>query len=677
MTEGNSRLRLSVIGAVIAALFFGLLGRLWFLQVASSSSYAAETRANRTRVVTEPGARGSIIDAAGKVVVANRLRTSIQIQRGLALSQLKITVHNLAPLLSTVGHPVTERDLWKQIHNPRLTLYQPIPIRDDLPYDTLVNIKERPEKYPGVIATQRSVRVYPYANPGPPGDLAPHLLGYVGAVNAHDLKVHPHDRYTPLDVIGKDGVEEVFEHELRGTPHIRKLEVNSRGRVVRILSDVPAKTGNDVQLTMDATVEHEAQVALQEGITEVQGYRDQAVTSRLKNFAGSGGSVVVLNARNGSVVALASAPSYQVSQFTSGIPQDQFQALADPARHYPLLDRATQGLYPPGSTFKLMSAIAALEYGAVVPNTPSYSFEDKGCVKFGATGQEQLFCNAGKTPHGFVDLPHALEVSSDAYFYDVGFRFFDAWNCGSFDKCPYGGTSKADHAKGYGIQTVAKEFGFGRPSGIGLPQEASGRIPDRTFKVSVNQNNPDPFTRDWLPGDSANVAVGQGDVLVTPLQLADAYATFINGGTLYSPRLASRVLAPDGKIVRDLPPQELRKITLSPDIRAQIMPGLIGAVTADDGTASAAFSGYQGTYPIAGKTGTAQQPAGTEDTSWFVGLVNPNPTDQGQPQYVVVVTVEQAGFGATVAAPIARRIIETLNGNASPAPVHIAPTKND
>jgi penicillin-binding protein 2 len=389
VTEGNSRLRLSVIGGVIALLFFGLLGRLWFLQVASSSSYAAATQANRTRVVTDPGARGSILDASGKVVVENRLVTSLQIQRGVALSQLKVTVHNLAPLLSTPVKPVTEANLWKQIHDPRLTLYQPIPIKDDLSYDTLVKIKERPQEFPGVIATQRSVRVYPYANPAPPGDLASHLLGYIGAVNGHDLKVHPHDRYTPEDVIGKDGVEQVFEHELRGTPHVRKLEVNSRGRVVRVLNDTPAKTGNSIQLTMDATVQHEAQVALQEGITQVQGYRDTKVTSQLKNFGGTGGAAVVLNARDGSVVALASAPEYQVSQFTSGIPQDQFQALADPAMHFPLLNRATQGLYPPGSTFKLMTAIAALQYGAAVPNTPTYTFNDNGCIKFGSATNPQ------------------------------------------------------------------------------------------------------------------------------------------------------------------------------------------------------------------------------------------------------------------------------------------------
>jgi penicillin-binding protein 2 len=670
VTEGNRQLRLTVIGGIIAALFFGLFARLWFLQVASSSSYAAETQANRTRVVTDPGARGSILDGRGTVVVENRLITSIEIQRGLPLSELTVTVKNLATLLNT-----TQAALWKQVHNPRLTAYEPIPIRQDLPYDTLVSIKERPESYPGVIATQRSVRVYPYASPY--GDLAPHLLGYVGSVNAHDAKVHPGERYTPEDVIGKDGIEQVFEHELRGTPHVRKLEVDSRGRIVQVLSDVPATTGNDVQLTMDSVVQQETQTALKQGITEVQGMRDQNFKNSLRNFAGSGGSAVVLDARNGSVLALASWPTYQVSKFTSGIPLDQYQALADPAQHYPLLDRATQGLYPPGSTFKLFTAIAALENGAAVPNTASYTFNDNGCVKFGATGNEQQFCNADKTPHGIVDLAHAIEVSSDVYFYNLGFRFFGLWNCGVPATCPQGATKQADKVKGYGVQNVAKEFGFGRPTGVGLPQESFGRIPDLDYKIKVNETNPDPYSRTWLPGDSANVAVGQGDVLSTPIQLASAYAAFINGGTLYSPRLASRIYAPDGRtVVRDLPPQEVRKIPIDPQVRALIMPGLIGAVNAKDGTASPAFSGYHG-LPVAGKTGTAQQPPPTEDTSWFVGLVNPVPNSPTDPQYVVVVNVEQAGFGGTVAAPIARRIIDTLNGNPNPAPVEIAPHQTD
>ena len=232
-------------------------------------------------------------------------------------------------------------------------------------------------------------------------------------------------------------------------------------------------------------------------------------------------------------------------------------------------------------------------------------------------------------------------------------------------------------SKGYGIQETARSFGFGRPTGVGLPEEAAGRIPDLAFKKSVNQTNPDPYSRTWLPGDEANVAVGQGDVLVTPLQLADAYAAFLNGGTLYSPRLASRILTPGaGATVRNLPVENEGKVDLTPSTRAVLMPGFIGAVSAAGGTATAAFRGYHG-LPIAGKTGTAQQPAPTQDTAWFVGMVNPNPTAPNQPQYVVVVNVEQAGFGGTVAAPIARRIIEALSGTPNPLPVELANPQTD
>jgi penicillin-binding protein 2 len=705
VTDSNSRLRLSVIGVIIGALFCGLLARLWFLQIGSSNSYAAQTQANRIRTITEPGYRGEIFDRNGIPIVQNTLVNSIEISRGLPLSQLKVTVKSLAKLLNT-----PETQIWKQVNNPRLTAYQPIPIAwpsgtsgsttvpttapsgstpvpttvpsgsTTVPYDGLVYIKERPEQFPGVIATQRSVRKYLFASttPTPPGGIpsyASQLLGYVGAVNGQDLKLHKGEGYNGDDVIGKDGIEQVFESELRGTPHTRKLEVDSRGRIVRVISDTPAKTGNDLKLTMDVNIQKVAEDSLQQGILQVRGMRDNAFKNQLKNFAAPGGSAIVLDARDGSVVAMASNPTFDVTKFTSGVPVDEFKTLTDPASNFPLLNRATQGLYPPGSTFKLITAIAALEHAQAInaiPGTAGYNFVDNGCVSFGNPPTQ--FCNAGKTPHGNVDLPHAIEVSSDVYFYNLGFKFWRTLQGNSKTNPP----TPPDAKNGYGIQTVARQFGFGRSTAVGLPQEASGRIPDQAFKQAINKQDPNPFTREWLPGDSANVATGQGDVLVTPLQLARAYATFANGGTLTSPRLASEVLAPGDHttIVRDLPVQQDAKINLKPDVRATILSGLSGAVNASDGTAKAAFNGYTGP-PLVGKTGTAQQPPPQEDTAWFVGIINPDPTDPKQPQYVVVVNVEQAGFGGTVAAPIARRIIDALNGNLNPAPVHVAQPQND
>lgn len=660
MTDSNSRLRLSVIGIIIGALFCGLLARLWFLQIGSSNSYAAQTQANRIRTITTPGFRGQIFDRNGVPIVQNQLVDSVQISRGLPLSQLKVTVKSLAKLFNA-----TEAAVWKQVNNPRLTAYQPIPIGpDNVPLDAIVYIKERPEQFPGVVATQRSVRKYLFGNYGS------QLLGYVGAVNGQDLKLHKGEGYNGDDVIGKDGVEQVFESELRGTPHTRRLEVDSRGRVVHVLSDVPAKSGSDLKLTMDVNVQRIAEDSLRDGIAQVRQMRDNNIKNAIKNFAAPGGSAVVLDAKDGSVVAMASFPSFDVSRFTSGIPVDEFKLLTDPSSGFPLLNRATQGLYPPGSTFKLITAIATLEQGV---SDPGFTLDDKGCFSFG--NPPQPFCNAGKTPHGIVDLAHAIEVSSDLYFYNLGFKF---WRTFVGDPKAHPPVA-ADVKRGYGIQQTAKKYGFGRSTAVGLPQEAIGRIPDQAFKLTLNKNNPDPFSRQWLPGDSANVATGQGDVLVTPIQLARAYAAFANGGTLYSPRLASEVLRPgaDRTITRELPPQQAAKVGLKPDTRAAILPGLSGAVNASDGTAKAAFSDYGGP-PVVGKTGTAQQPAPQEDTAWFVGIINPDPTPNSrEPQYVVVVNVEQAGFGGTVAAPIARRIIDALNGNLNPAPVHVAPPQTD
>ncbi|HEY6319042.1 MAG TPA: penicillin-binding transpeptidase domain-containing protein, partial [Acidimicrobiia bacterium] len=636
MTEGISRFRLTVIGVIVVVLFVGLLGRLWFLQIAQSNTYVATTTANRTRVVTQPAVRGAILDNQGRVVVENQLVLSIQIARGLSSAQLKTTVKHLAALLN-----IPQSALLKQVHNPDLTPYEPIPVNaPNITYDTLVAIKERPELYPGVSATQRTARVYPH------GSLAANLLGYLGSVNAQDLKTHPGEHYTAEDVIGKDGVEQVFETELRGQPNLRRLEVDSRGQVVQTLLNQPAQAGNDVKLTMNVNVQAEAENALAQGIADVRGTQDTTITSHIQNFAAPGGSAVVLDARTGSVVAMASYPSYPVNEFTTGIPPALFKPCTESTATTTtttspsggsssgssstpqtpptcsLLNRATQGLYPPGSTFKLMTAIAALEYNQVQPGNADYDLNDQGCIKYGSPGAYQQFCNAGKETNGIVDLPKALTVSSDVYFLSLGFKFFNTFDCGT-PTCSYG-SGRPDHNAGYGIQNVARDFGFGKSTGSGLPEEGQGRIPDEAFKIAFNQTNPDPYSRTWLPGDSANTAIGQGDVLVTPLQLADAYATFINGGTLFTPRLASQVLRPDGQTVeRQLPTEVVRHISIPDSVRAQILPGLAGVVSASDGTGAAAFRGYSG-LPIAGKTGTAQQPPPQEDTAWFVGLVNPD-----------------------------------------------------
>jgi penicillin-binding protein 2 len=651
VTEGSSRVRLGVIGVILLALFSALFARLWFLQVATSESFAAETRANRIRVITEPGVRGRILDRNGAVVVEDKLVNSVQVRRGVTKPERKVMVPRLAKVLG-----VTERYINARLNSIRYSPYQPVPIVDDVTLDTIVFLKERPELFPKVNAVRRSIRVYPN------GSIAPHLLGYVGAINAHEQKLHKQRGYGPEEVIGKEGVEQMFETQLRGSPRVRKLEVDSRGRLVRVLRDRPANAGNDVQLAMDLDIQRVAEDSLEQGMKSASGVRTPE-RARFETYKANGGAAVVLDARDGSLVALASAPDFDVREFTDGIPAEKYKALNSPAMNYPLIDRALQGQYAPGSTWKLITAIAALETGTV---TPEDVIQDRGEIRY----ENQIFKNAGGTRHGGVALQTAIAVSSDVYFYIQGLRLWEI----------YAGEhgNVKDEKRGSAIQDVARRFGFSQPTRVGLGSELVGRIPDERFKNKFNKDNPDPFTRDWLPGDSINLAVGQGDLLVTPMQMAVAYSAFANGGTRYAPRVATRVLAPGGEsILRELLPQPEAKAPVKPEIRAPIMAGLKDAVLPGGiGTAARAFSGYGGVQ-MAGKTGTAEV-FGKQDTSVFIGIVNPDPPlGADEPQYVVAVFVEQGGNGGSVAAPIARRIADALSGAVDPQGVRLVAPAGD
>lgn len=675
MSEGNSRARLSIVGIIVLALFSGLFARLWFLQVGSSTeTAAAQTRANRVRIITEPGVRGRILDRNGEILVENKLVDVIQVRHGLKPAERRRTVRNLSMLLGE-----TKKEIAKSIDDPRYSAYQPVPIKTEgVTFDMIAYIKARPEQFPKVEAVRRSVRTYSHNlfNGRP---LAPHLLGYVGILNKQEQKLHKRDHYAADDLIGKEGVEQMFESELRGLPRIRKIEVDSRGRLVRELSDRPAQVGNDVQLTMDANLQRVAQDSLEQGMQLAADRQDTSYAQGYKEFNASGGAAIVMDPKDGSIVALASAPEYDAEQFTTGLPLKEFKRLNDPKNHFPLLNRATQGLYAPGSTFKMVSAVAGLENKEI---TPEFSFDDRGLVGYGncpptpALSDESpsctIFKNAGGTPHGPVNLDRALRVSSDVYFYNLGFLFWQKFDHG-------------DKKQGYGIQRTAREFGFGKPTGIGLPNEAQGRIPDLAFKKAFNKGNPDPVARTWLPGDNANTAVGQGDVLVTPLQLAVAYSAFENGGKVFQPRVASTINTP-GSVsnLRKIRSLQVGRVDLPKDVRAEVLKGLFGVVSSEEGTANASFADYAG-IPVAGKTGTAEQ-NGKQDNALFAAMVNPEPKpeqecnakDRSGCQYVVIVVVEEGGFGSSVAAPIARRIIDSINNpTQDPPPVQYHPQKSD
>jgi penicillin-binding protein 2 len=676
MTEANSRFRLTVVGFVVFALFSALFARLWFLQVGNSTTYAAQTERNRIRVIREPAIRGSIVDRNGQVLVQNTLVDTITVKRGLTPEERAITVKNLARVLA-----VTPESIEKELDSPKYSIYEPVPIAQKATFETLVYVREHPELFPGVSAERQSIREYPIrlSNVEDQPPIGAHLLGYVASINKNEYRIQKDAGYTPNDLIGKQGIEQLFESELRGSPRLRKLEVDSRGRLVGEAEEVPPRPGNDVELTIDANVQRVAEESLDQGMRMARSYRDVGYRAGFRTYKATGGAVVVLNAQNGDVIALASAPTFNISKFTTGIPTEEFRRLTNPESNLPLINRAVQGLYAPGSTFKPFSLYAALtDKPTLEDGTPfdeNFRFYDRGFIKFGRPGEEVEFQNAGRKANGSVDAVRAMAVSSDVFWYNIGLLYWRTWGRGDEDNLD-------PNAPQYGIQRVARMFGFSRPTGIGLPGEARGRIPDLAFKQAVNASNPDPSSRLWLPGDSMNLAVGQGDVLVTPLQLAVAYGALANGGTIYTPRLARRILEGGStlgqpRVVRELPVQPSRKIDLDPAIVEKIIPGLEGALCSEEGTAYGSFKDYP-CGEIMGKTGTAEIQAGKQDTALFVAVTPPrvdpaNPV----PQYVVVVVVEEGGFGGSVAAPIARRVIDALKGDPNPPGVRTYPPSTD
>jgi penicillin-binding protein 2 len=659
----GSRTRLTVLGIVVMVLFSALFTRLWFLQVAESTSYTAAATENRVRVIYEPALRGRILDAGRRPLVENRAIDVLTFDRSARITdqQRRTTIGRLAALLG-----VTEKEINKRIDNKQVSPYAPIPIETNVKPEVRTYVEEHRPEFPAVDVRRTAIRYYPN------NEIAAHLLGYVGEINERELKARKHEGYRPGDLIGKDGVEEMFESVLRGRPRRLKLAVDNLGRVVRTIEDRPAVPGKDVQLTINLDTQRVAEDSLNQGMDGAKGFQNVGERGRFERFRSGAGSVVVLDAHDGSVVAMASKPSYNPNDLANGISPQEFGALKDEAGNAPLINRSIQGLYAPGSTFKLITSVAALEQQLV---DPGFVYYDRGYVDVG--DPPTRFNNAGEKEWGSVDLAGAIEVSSDSYFYELGrdmWQHYNVWKDANEDGLP---EPEGAIAKGYAIQDTARKFGFGEPTGIGLPGEQGGRVPDQQWKEEFNRNEPNPRLRVerslWLPGDNVNLAVGQGDLVVTPLQLASAYLAFADGGTLFTPRLAQAILEPgtepteEPTVFRELPPQAVKKIEIASEVRIPIMDGLVRVVSGGRGTARGAFSDYV-SGSVAGKTGTAENTPPKQDTSLFVGITNPS-----EPAHVVTTVVEEAGFGSAVAAPITRRVIDQLNGNNEPPPVVVRP----
>jgi penicillin-binding protein 2 len=623
----NARLRLSVLAMVVVSLFAALYARLWYLQVASNAQASVKVTNNQVRFVHEEAPRGRILDRNGKVIVDNRVSEAITVNRAKFTNDVE-HVTRLAALLN-----IPPGILVKRMNDARFSPYKPVPVATDVPKDMVVYLAEHQDDFPGVEALELTERAYPQ------GNVAAHLLGYVGEINDRELKDRKGKGYQLGDSIGKSGVEVAYESDLHGVPGLTKFEVDAQGRVLQTLDTRPAQQGADVQLTLDLDIQKLVEDSLAQGLDATRRSYDK---ENKKDFLAPAGAAVVLDPRDGSVVAMASNPTYNPADFVNGIKPELFKAMQDPNSHFPLNNRVIDGLYAPGSTFKLATSIAALDSGLITAGTP---FTDTGSLTVG----NRVFKNAGGRSYGTLSLPTAITVSSDAFFYNLGAQFW---------------YTRAQH--GDAIQATAKTLGFGERTGIPLDSEAKGRIPDPETRKKLHDANPKAFPEGrWFAGDNVNLAIGQGEMVVTPLQLAQAYATFANGGTVYQPRVAERVLQQDGKVVRDVTPAAERKIDLAPTIRNAVLAGLKGVVASDKGTAHGAFSSFPlSSFPVAGKTGTAQV-VGKQDTALFVAFA---PADN--PQYVVAVVIEEGGFGGSSAAPVVRRIMEGLAGK-PPTPITV------
>ncbi|MPY96322.1 MAG: penicillin-binding protein 2, partial [Acidimicrobiia bacterium] len=637
VTEASPPLRVAVIGIVCLSLFAALFARLYYLQVLEPTALEEVRPLPSEEVVRYQAERGRILDRTGtQVLVDSRQSIEVTIDRQAyeAVEDKAGLLGRLARALNEAGVPIKVRDIESRLVDPMYDPFKPVPIAHDVSAELEVELLERSFEFPSVDTSRVWLRTYPN------GPVASHLLGYVGAVNEADLGARQASTkpYQPGDEIGRAGVEYMFESDLRGVPEERRILVDLRNEQVGTASVSEPETGDDLVLTIDLALQRQTEQLLAKALAEARQQPKREPED--PDATAPAGSVVVLDVQTGELLAMASFPAYDPAEFVGGISSYRFSELNDPAAHHPLLNRAVQSIYAPGSTFKPVTAYAALRTGLLDPDEEYVDrgfYEIESCQSEGGAGCE--FQNAGRAAYGRVDFHRSLVVSSDTYYYRLGEQF---WN--SQDR--FGPTP---------IQDAARGFGLGTPTGVQLPGESAGLITDPAAKAARHAENPEAFpVGDWFTGDNVNLAIGQGDLAVTPLQLANVYATLANGGRVLAPSVARAVLDHDtGQPTRSFEPRELGRVDLPPEIAELIHKGLAGVVSEDEGTAYEEFAGFPlEAFPVAGKTGTAQV-QGKADTALFAAY---GPTTN--PRYAVVAVLEESGFGADVAVPLVRQVLE-------------------
>jgi penicillin-binding protein 2 len=638
-TSSRPGLRLRITGLVVLGLFIVLGLRLWTLQILQAPAAVSAVSANQIRAVSVVPPRGLILDRYGNPLVNNVSTTEITLSRNSAAQ------HNgvIGRLAAVIGE--TEAQVNASIANTKYSLYEPIPILASAPVADVLYIKEHPAEFPGVATDQISQRNYPQAEyPGPAQDGYPgsQVLGYVGVINGTQLKSLASKGYQTGDPFGQSGLEQQYESVLHGSPGQQQLEVDSTGHVVGTLKSIPAIPGDNLVTNIDTPLQQVTDNALATQIGTLRNTLDPACNNNTGCYpAATGGAVLVMDPRTGAVLASSSFPSYNPNIWVGGISNAAYASINNPTSNYPQINRAIEGVFTPGSTFKLNTATAALNSGMWPVNqfyNDTGTFNVPGCKSnSGAVGC--VLHNAAGDSGGNLNISEALTVSSDDFFYNLGALFYD-------QSSTYGETP---------IQDVAGQYSLGQLTSIDLPGETTGRVDSQPERQKLHAQSPAAFPNtSWFTGDNVEMAFGQGGTVITPIEQAVAYSTFVNGGTRYAPQVGAAEVAPSGQVVKKIEPQVTGHVSLPPATYNSLLAGFKGAVQDANGTANSAFQGSL--FPInllAGKTGTADTVQGKEPTAWFIGFTT-------TPQYVVVCVIDQAGYGVQAAAPVVRNIFDYL-----------------
>lgn len=606
--SSRSSLRIAVLGVIALSLFAIVFFRLWFLQVLSGSQYLAEANQNRTRNVRVDAPRGNIVDRNGDLLVENRSSWQVRVDQnawGISLTEknkrLKFNDPAFRPLLKRLALALDrpQRDLKAKMRDSLFKEgFANAVVAEDVDYGGVVKISENSEAFPNVEVSQSYKRAYPNDK------LAAHLFGYAREIDGEELKSGKFENAQQGDTVGQTGLEVQYDQFLRGKPGMQRIEVEASGRARKDLPGTNPQTGDSLRLTIDK---------------DLQKVGESAIAKASDGIASHGAAFVAMDVNNGEILGMGSYPTYDPGVFSGVLKQSTYEQISSKANGLPIINRAIGAAYPPGSTFKAITAIANMQAGLL---RPGYTINDAGVWEYGGIKWQ----NAGKEPLGTINLNDALRASSDIYFYQQGLKAFQKG--------------------GQIIQRMAARLGLARVPNIDLPDAVAGKVSNpKIVKAETG--------RTFGAGDNINASVGQGSTQVSPLQMAVAYAALGNGGYVVTPHLGKGIDDAQGEAVQTIELPARRKLDLNPSNVSAILAGLNAAAQRPGGTSYGVFNNFP--RPIAGKTGTAEAGAGKLDQSWYVSLA-PYPN----PRYVVAVTVEQGGFGAESAAPAARQILAKL-----------------